>query len=239
MGRGATLAAKTAIQDQRHKLLARISTFHHTAENFYSTLQDDNLLLEDDDDEGAQDSDDDDDEGEEEGARPEDLRLKMPSSLMQSFDQASRELRQLASQELKLREGQANDALKQLRLLIGHKTLLFKESVRRATTTATRTRAWDDVNSVEDKIKDHAQIYNLARSAIHRLGASADILEKYRELTEDHLVVSEDIINAARTGQRNDVLPWIWKLDGQYVQEDDNWMDECECCGLDIILLMY
>jgi len=35
----------------------------------------------------------------------------------------------MASQELELRQGQANDALEGLRLALGHKTLLFRTKV--------------------------------------------------------------------------------------------------------------
>jgi len=36
----------------------------------------------------------------------------------------------MASQELELRQGQANDALEGLRLALGHKSLLFRTKVR-------------------------------------------------------------------------------------------------------------
>ncbi len=227
LGGGGTLPEKTAIQDQRQRLQSRINTFHQSAENFYSALEDDQLVSDDDEDHEAHL---DDEEGDE--IQPEALQLKLPSSLVESFEHASVELQRLATQELGLREGQANDALKQLRLLIGHKALLFRQHIRKASTTSTRTRAWDDVNSVEDKIKNHTEIYQSARTAIIRLGAPPETLQKYQELEEEHLKVSKDIVNAARTGQRNDVLPWIWKLDGQHVQEGDNWMDECKSSNI-------
>jgi len=53
----------------------------------------------------------------------------MPSSL-QFADIQRLGLVTMASQELELRQGQANDALEGLRLALGHKTLLFRTKVR-------------------------------------------------------------------------------------------------------------
>jgi len=49
----------------------------------------------------------------------------MPSSL-QITDMHRLGLVTMASQELELRQGQANDALEGLRLALGHKSLLFE-----------------------------------------------------------------------------------------------------------------
>ena len=53
----------------------------------------------------------------------------MPSSL-QIADMHRMGLATMASQELELRQGQANDALEGLRLALGHKGLLYKTKVR-------------------------------------------------------------------------------------------------------------
>jgi len=60
---------------------------------------------------------------------PEHMSIFMPSSL-QIADMHRLGLETMASQELELRQGQANDALEGLRLALGHKGLLFRTKVR-------------------------------------------------------------------------------------------------------------
>jgi len=60
---------------------------------------------------------------------PEHMSIFMPSSL-QIADMHRLGLVTMASQELELRQGQANDALEGLRLALGHKSLLFRTKVR-------------------------------------------------------------------------------------------------------------
>jgi hypothetical protein len=76
--------------------------------------------LEEEDNNG--DADDD------EESSPEKMLLVLPSSL-ELTDLHRFGLMNLATQELKLRKGQANDALDKLRLALGHKALLFRTQV--------------------------------------------------------------------------------------------------------------
>lgn len=232
MGHMGTDSEKIAIQERRRKLKQRIVKFHRQANGFYSLL-DDNIALGDDGDDGIQpeleaDGVEEDDADEEEEIKPESLPLRMPCSMIEG--EVPEYLQKLADQELQLRKGQANDALRQLRLLVGHKSLVYETAVRNAGTTRTRTRAWTEVKNLEDKLKNHADIYRSARRAMVQLQANAETLRTYQELVEKDLSVSKDVLKqaAARTGQRNDVLSWIWRLDGQNVEEGDDWMDECK-----------
>jgi hypothetical protein len=68
------------------------------------------------------------DTDEDEAILPEKMSLFLPSSLeLAELHQFG--LMDLATQELKLRKGQANDALDKLRLALGHKALLFRTQV--------------------------------------------------------------------------------------------------------------
>jgi hypothetical protein len=60
---------------------------------------------------------------------PEDRRLQMPSTLgSQACISRGKEL--LMQQEIELREAQANDALEQIRITLGQKSLLFRRDLR-------------------------------------------------------------------------------------------------------------
>ena len=73
---------------------------------------------------------------------PEKIPLLMPSAVGEENIKTNR-MKALACQELKLRQGQANDCLERLRLALGHKSLLFCIRVRNASSVKEKTKAWD------------------------------------------------------------------------------------------------
>lgn len=78
-------------------------------------------------------------------------------------------MKKLGERELELREGQANDALHQLRMSIGMKSVTFYSRVRTASGQHAKTRAWREVQGLAKTITEQARIYNLARNAIKQL----------------------------------------------------------------------
>jgi hypothetical protein len=141
----------------------------------------------------------------------ENLTVMMPSLL--SGDLITKlDLESLAFQEFELRQGQANDHLEDLRLALGHLALVYRTQVRRADTTKKRTRAWKDVKAARNKVEKHARGYRQARRALVRLGAGDDIMEIYQPLNQEEIRVSKDITDERRLGQRNDTLPWFWRI---------------------------
>ncbi|KLO08462.1 hypothetical protein SCHPADRAFT_835294, partial [Schizopora paradoxa] len=228
-GRG-TVAEKTKVEEQRRKLQARINSFHSHAEAFYSTSPDNVpgdhgvVEVEDDDDPFV-------DEEEEEAecvVRPENAKLKLPSYVISSVSKPTPEMKKLAQHELKLREGQANDALRDLRVKLGYKALLFRDQVRKVKGYDNRTRAWDDVNKSQKKVDEYVAIYRMARTCMIQLGASKELLEVYKEMKEEDLDIPADLYNPNRTGQRNDKMSWFWLSPDQPVRgtEMDTWMTE-------------
>lgn len=201
---GGTVADRNNIQDQRRRLLGRITTFHNQADTFLAFLGndfnddaipplanpfddavDENPFLDDRDD-----SDSETDEDEElppQQMQPEHMKLRMPSTVLASFAEAPPALELLVRQEKELRMGQANDALAQLRIDIGHKALLFRDDVRNARGTDKRTRAWKHVHDVDHKVAVHAGNYRLARSALVLLNAAPETLQKYKTLQPEDL----------------------------------------------------
>jgi hypothetical protein len=156
---------------------------------------------------------------------PEKIPLVMPSAIGVENITTDR-LKALASQELKLREGQANDCLEHLRLALGHKSLLFRTRVRNASSVKERTKAWDDVKTARRQVDKHVRGYNRARNAMVRLGAGAELLEKYLVIERKDLGLSGDIMDENRLGQRNDKLAWFWSV-GRDPNAQNVWMTEC------------
>ena len=231
---GGTVVEKTKMEEQRRKLNARITSFQSSAENFYALTSTDQPADEADDDDGEDSNDpfEDPDADEEEACvtRPENVKLKLPSLVIRTINKPSPEIRKLATQEIQLRKGQANDALSDLRVKLGYKALLFREEIRKVRGYDNRTRAWDDVNKSQGKVDESVDIYRLARSSMVQLGASSKLLKVYQELKNEDLVIPEDIYNANRTNQKDDKMAWFWRVAGQPIQgeEKDTWMRECK-----------
>ena len=133
-----------------------------------------------------------------------------------------------AAQELLLRQGQANDALHSIRLLISHKAVLFRTSVRSGRSQKYKSRAWDSVNSVEANVKHHARIYACSRRAMVNLGADQALLSKYQVLKKADLKATTTIMDPAVPRHRNESLAWFWKLESFDMETTDTWLQECE-----------
>lgn len=155
------------------------------------------------------------------------LSLFMPSSLgKKTIDKAR--LGTLAVQEIELRVGQANDALGDLRVELGHKALLFRTKIRHTKNTKGKTRAWKEVNHSTLEVMRHVRRYERARRALVRLEADDGILENYQDIKREDLTMSGDILEENRVGQKNTTMAWFWRLGPQGTGGND-WMEECEC----------
>lgn len=157
---------------------------------------------------------------------PELSPLYLPSSLSADRWAPERE------KELTLRQGQANDALHNLRIGLGQKSLIFRKQVRVANSQQKKTRAWSELNAIESSVRRYAQIYNKARKAMIRLGADTQLLGRYRILKRSELKASTVIATPNGAGQRNAHLAWFWTMDIQRDTENDNWMEECKLSAL-------
>jgi hypothetical protein len=135
----------------------------------------------------------------------------------------------LLKMELRLREGQLNDALHHIRIALGHKSYLFRNDIRPARTQRLKTRAWTEVHAVEATVQHHARVYMLARKAIVDLGADNVLLDRYRVLIRQDLSVKTSVIAPHVRGQRNKSLPWFWTMDVRRDADIGGWMEDCTC----------
>jgi len=251
LSKHASVADKTKLAERRQRLGRRIHAFHSKAATIMGDIDVDDLHLKDADIEAADeihDSNGEDSDGEE-GDKPEDdldwdnnteasddglevldypekCPLILPSSLgLEGI--TLNNLKVLASQELQLRQGQANDSLEGLRLALGHKALLFRTRVRQAGSNKERTRAWDDVKTARRQVEKHVRGYHRARKAMEKLGADKTIMSRYKMIVLSDLKLSGDITQENRLGQRNDTLPWFWTM---HLPSNQNnaWINECK-----------
>ena len=139
-------------------------------------------------------------------------------------------MKRLAEMEMQLRQGQANDALHQIRFHLGFKSVLFRTKIRINKSQKYKTRSWNEVLSIESTIQHHAQVYALARDAMIKLGADANILNRYQILKREHLKAKTFLIDPSMPGTKNAELAWFWHMDISKDTTQSNWMEDCTSC---------
>ncbi|KAF8547467.1 hypothetical protein OG21DRAFT_1527140 [Imleria badia] len=219
-----TEVQKLALACRAERLASDISTFLSEASAQFSDDYQDEMPANSSDEEG--------DEGDEElldklgGERPDQAKLPLPSMLGQSkCKQLGPEA--LIEQELRLRTGQANDALHEILMALAKKAVLFRTDVRHASSYAKTTRAWGRVNVVDAVLHRHAAIYKASRKAMVKLGADALMLNRYQALREEDLKVNTAAAAAPNTrGLCNESLSWFWMMDIPRDTEASDWMSE-------------
>ena len=214
---------RLALSTKRRRLQAKIDSFIAKSTDFTAQVNAPPQSLIDD---IWTDEDDPDDEEEqvtaqgrnlnpEEGelVSPETISLPLPSSFPLSHIREV--LRQLALCELRLREGQANDALHHLRIAIAHKSFIYRTRIRNnAPTTGfvRRLRSYGEMHTLQLTIDTAAKVYNTARKAMIKLGANATLLGKYKQLSAADLVASTAVMDPNSRGQTRLQLSWIWQI---------------------------
>ncbi|KAG1783468.1 hypothetical protein EV702DRAFT_1176575 [Suillus placidus] len=100
-----------------------------------------------------------------------------------------------------LHEGQANDALHNLRIHLCNKAILFRTTVRQAKSQALKTQAWSQVTSVQQAVSLHASIYTKTRKQMMKLEPGQEQLQKYKLLLREQLKISTAVGDPNARGQ--------------------------------------
>jgi hypothetical protein len=122
-------------------------------------------------------------------------------------------LESLGAQELRLREGEANDALHSLRDYIRHSQALKQQKNSRNNAVhgqEKNTRAVKVIKDVEKKIENHRSKYRLAHSAMIKPGCNpADPTFGFPELKDSDLYTT-DVNQPHQLGDDSKSEGWIW-----------------------------
>lgn len=173
-------------------------------------------------------------------AVPERIRIPLPSTLGAKLCMQLN-LGVLLEAERQLRIGQMNDALHGVRVGVGYKSFLFRNSVRTASSYRKKLRSFDDVHVADAGVLSNARIYSASRMALECLydhDNPRDLLllssqmDRYKTIQKSDLKANTAIIEHAIRGVHNSHLAWFWSLDVQGDSRDSAWMDESE-------LIMY
>ncbi|KAG1849570.1 hypothetical protein C8R48DRAFT_750224 [Suillus tomentosus] len=134
-------------------------------------------------------------------------------------------LTDLMKEETALCEGQANDALHAIRVHLGDKAVIFRNTIRSAKSQASSTRAWTQVRSVEMVVNLNARIYSKCRLQLAKL-PDHDLLKKYLPLKKEHLKANAAVADPNARGQRDATLAWFWSINVQGDTSGNDWMTE-------------
>ncbi|PCH41849.1 hypothetical protein WOLCODRAFT_151882 [Wolfiporia cocos MD-104 SS10] len=173
------------------------------------------------DDEKGEDGD------EEVEAKPEESCLSLPSQLGASAIER-RGWGHITEVELQLWQGQANNALHEIRVAIRHKSFLFQNRVRPFNSQQTKTRTWGEVQVVAKMVARHAWVYTQARRAMEWLGANGDILAKYKVLKPQDLKAITHIMDNTVQGMCDQPMSWIWTVDVAGDTSQSDWLAELQ-----------
>ncbi|KAG1731224.1 uncharacterized protein EDB91DRAFT_1238979 [Suillus paluster] len=156
---------------------------------------------------------------------PEKVVIPLPSNLGQGRC-AELGTADMIHQEHVLREGQANDALHNIRVHLADKVVIFRKTVRTAKSQAKSTRAWAQIHAVDRAVSINASIYSKCWSQLGKLGAANILLNRYRPLLKEHLQVSTAVADPNARGQRNSMLAWFWSMDVEGDSDSSDWLNE-------------
>ncbi|KAF8259195.1 hypothetical protein EI94DRAFT_1707309 [Lactarius quietus] len=132
----------------------------------------------------------------------------------------------LAEAEIRLREGQLNDSLHQIRIALGYKSYLFRHDVRPAHTQKTKTCAWAGVHAVESTVQHHVWVYARVQKSMVDLDAGTNLLDRYKVLRRQDLCVNTSILAPHIRGQQNKSLAWFWTMDVRQDTDVGEWMED-------------
>ncbi|KAG1744530.1 uncharacterized protein EDB91DRAFT_1050678, partial [Suillus paluster] len=233
-----TASQRTAIEEKRQKLMARIIKFHEAAEVMTNgmelkggegaPLDNPELCLEEADISNMEDP-------EEEDILDFDGNIDSPAEVTEIWmpswatsghimDDAILALRQ---EELELRKGQANDCLEKLCQALGDRSVVFREKIHSNKSVHHQgTRSKKELQTITLSINRHARGYSRARAAMLRLGADSDTVAVYQPLKPQDLVVSKEVTEENRHGQGSDKLAWFWRINNAEDSQKNVWMNE-------------
>lgn len=119
-------------------------------------------------------------------------------------------MKSLVDTEYRLREGQANNALQDIRTAIAHKSWIYRTQTRGRPAYAQKLRAYGDINKLNVVVNQATTVYRDARRAMLAL-RGADASSSFPELLKDHLRVNTTVVDPNAPGQsKSPGLSWIW-----------------------------
>ncbi|KAF4584651.1 hypothetical protein EYR38_001880 [Pleurotus pulmonarius] len=230
VGNFPTIPQKNTIADKRRIMKRNIEQHRRQGEKLMGLDSRDNdsghEMEDSDSDKGEEDGEDEDDympgvgsptaDCESIGQTPEQMSICFPSSFTVE-ERVQMGWTKLAEQEVQLREAQINDALHDLRISLGEKSLRFRKVLRGDRSQKHVTRAWSGINAYDARANLQVDIYEGAVEALKRLGAG----NEWKPINRDRdLQMKGDVEHPNRIGQSSHSLAWFWRLQSAEISEE-------------------
>ena len=109
----------------------------------------------------------------------------------------------LVDHELQLRQGQANDTLHEIRLVLADKVVVYCTQVRHTKNYAMTTQAWKKVLDLDAMVARYSAVYHCCRQQMVALGADQSILNHYQILNEKDVTVRTTVADSNARGHHH------------------------------------
>ena len=96
-----------------------------------------------------------------------------------------------------------------------------------------RTRGWDNIKRSDAELRFLQKVYTNALAALRTLGASAEVLAHYKDITKEDLRTVTAVSEPNARGQSKEKMAWFWSLD---VAGDSDGSEHLEECKFGVIL---
>ncbi|KAG2021205.1 hypothetical protein CC2G_006460 [Coprinopsis cinerea AmutBmut pab1-1] len=155
---------------------------------------------------------------------PEEVDIPLPSS----FADLPSSMRAARRKEIKLRVAQATDALEEIRTEVGRKSYLYRSNIRLADGKKQKTRGYAAVKASNQAMRMAIRIYDQARWALSRLGASTDLLEELKPITKEDTKAITSVYKPNAAGESRTKLSWIWGINVGKDSQNSPYLEERE-----------
>jgi len=200
------VSSEREIQDERHRLRQQIKKWRHDQREIMSKIGDRVAALL--------------------SCEVEDERLFLPSDF-DVHDHHQYGLEQLVREEMKLREGQAHDALRDLRAAIKYGRTLNQHRKDHVRKQGPATRAKEIIFDARLKQSTQAEKYRAAHAAMVRLGRTDNAFPELK----DGDMYTKDTMAPHALGDGSKTEGWIWNvgpLGKMSETEYEDWTKESE-----------
>lgn len=236
VGRTPTVAEGLEIEQKRQRLRKRIDKFHGRAKAMWPVNGDEEPAEYWHDrvpDFTGTGSDDEDDSplATETSLTVEKLTIYLPSTIGMQVCTTMGYIK-AAKMEKRLRIGQQNDVLQNIRVAVSRKACIFRDGIRASKSKKKKTRSWDHLHAVDLSVRHNARVYDRARTSMMRLNPSDTELERYKPLSKEDLKVDTARVEPGLRGHRGSHLAWFWTMDIASDVEQQEGMRECKLCKL-------
>jgi hypothetical protein len=153
----------------------------------------------------------------------EDIDVVLPSAISIGYKETGISFARRT--ELELRISQADELLEKVRRYIAEISFLYRKHVRPVKSKNEKTRSYDSIGQINQELKKLRLMYHHCRAAMSCLGATPNVLNRYRQLKTAEMEAHTSIFEP-QAGGRNNSLAWFWNMNVERDTQNNDYMAE-------------